>query len=239
MIATLLLLAACGGAPDPEAAPHVHGSAADHGHGAKHGGIQNELDGMHVEGLAQPGAVMFWVTDGDAKPLPLDGITGKATVKSPNGTEEVVLASMGDHLHGAANLQGGQSATITVELTRDGRTQSSTFQVASVGLKEHDHSSLHGGQVGMWGDHHVEYVGAEGEYKFWVTNATRVPVTSGLSGIVKDGETRIPLVADDPAGLLSAKGDGAGTRPVTVDVTVEGKTFTLGFNPSGAGGHEH
>ena len=99
-------------------------------------------------------------------------------------------------------------------------------------LPVHDHRALHGGQVSMYQDHHVEYVGHDGEYRFWVTSATREPITTGLAGTVKDGDTVLPLVADNTTGLLSARGPGAGTRPVLVEVTADGRTFSLGFNPS-------
>lgn len=110
-------------------------------------------------------------------------------------------------------------------------------------LEAHDHRSLHGGQVSMFGDHHVEYVGANDEYHFWVTNATREPITTGLSGSVKDGDTTIPLTADNATGLLTAHGEGAGSRAVMVEVTADGATFSLGFGAVPAAGaaveHEH
>jgi hypothetical protein len=107
-------------------------------------------------------------------------------------------------------------------------------------LEAHDHRALHGGQVSMSDDHHVEYVGGAGEYRFWVTNATREAITSGVSGTVKVGETTLPLTPDNATGLLSAKGEGAGTQPVLVEVTADGTTFSLGFNAMGdAPAHEH
>ncbi len=110
-------------------------------------------------------------------------------------------------------------------------------------LPEHDHRTLHGGQVSMFGDHHVEYVGTAGEYRFWVTNATREPITSGLSGSVNDNGKTIPLAADNATGLLSAPGEGAGTRPVLVEVSADGRAFSLGFTAvpaeEPAHGHDH
>ena len=103
-------------------------------------------------------------------------------------------------------------------------------------LEAHDHRSLHDGEVSMYGDHHVEYVGARDEYRFWVTNAKREPITTGVSGSVKDGESTIPLTADNATGLLSGHGVGAGTRAVMVDVTADGATFSLGFNAMPAAG---
>lgn len=81
----------------------------------------------------------------------------------------------------------------------------------------------------MWGDFHLEYAAADGAYRVWVTDAHRNPVPGPLLGSVQDGAVKIPMVEGE-GGLLSATGEGAGTRPVTVEVTAGGKTFALGFN---------
>ena len=111
-------------------------------------------------------------------------------------------------------------------------------------LPAHDHRALHGGQVSMYGDHHLEYLAAGGEYRVWVTNANREAITTGVKGSLKDGDTTVALTADDAQGLLVGRGDGAGTRPVMVEVTADGQTFSLGFNavPADAASkedHEH
>ncbi len=223
-------------APAPPAAP-AHDHAA-HGHAAAHGGIQKELDGMHIEGLAMPDGVMFWLTDGDAKPLPLAGITGSAVIKGPEGVASVALAPMGDHLHAQAKLAQGQPATIVVTVTRDGKAQSATFDVAAVGLQSHDHTSLHGGQVGMWGDHHVEYLGRDGEHRVWITDEHRNTLKDGLAVALKDGDGAALPLTPDATGMFFVRAEGAGTRPVMVEVTLGGtsltaepdKRFSLGFN---------
>lgn len=107
-------------------------------------------------------------------------------------------------------------------------------------LAAHDHRALHGGQLNMYGDHHLEYLAADGEYRVWVTNANREAITTGVKGSLKDGDTVVPLTADDTQGLLIGHGDGAGTRPVMVEVTADGQTFSLGFNAvPAADAHEH
>ena len=115
--------------------------------------------------------------------------------------------------------------------------------VSQGALAAHDHRALHGGQVSMYGDHHLEYLAANGEYRVWVTNANREPITTGVKGSLKDRDTTVPLTADDAAGLLVGHGEGAGTRPVMVEVTADGQTFSLGFNAVPAGGvaddHDH
>jgi len=103
-------------------------------------------------------------------------------------------------------------------------------------LPAHDHRALHGGQVSMHGDHHLEYLAAGSEYRVWVTNANREAIATGVTGSLKDGDTAVPLTAGDAPGLLVGHGDGAGTRPVMVEVTADGDTFSLGFGATPAGG---
>lgn len=230
----LVWLVACAEAPPaappaPPPAAAAHTDAGAHGHGAAHGGVQKELEGLHVEALAGADGVMFWVTDADARPLPPEGITGTAVVKGPNGVQEVTLMPMADHLHAPATLPLGQPATVVVTLTRDGKAQSASYEIAAVGLAAHDHTSLHGGVVGMWGDVHVEYLPGGGRYRVWVSDANRVPIHLPVHGTVTDGDQKIPLT-DDGAGGLSAPGADAGARPVDVDLTVGDASFSLRFN---------
>jgi hypothetical protein len=242
----LLLLLACGGssppptAPEKSAAPlekkpgdavgHDHGDAAAHGHGAKHGGIQKELEGLHVEGLAMASGVMFWPSDPEANALPIQGFSGNAVIKGPSGVEKVELVPMGDHLHAPAKLEQGQPATIVLTLNRDGKAQSITFEIGAVGLATHDHTSLHGGAVSMWGDFHVEYLAKDDVYHFWVTDAKREMVTMPLTGKLRDGDQELPLTVEAGTAMLSATAPGAGSRPVTVEIQAGAANFSLGFN---------
>lgn len=235
----LYALTACSTPPRPPAAApapavaaeHVH-APGDHAHSSPHGGIVQTVGDIHVEALMMPGGVMFYLSDASQKAVGVDGYSGTAVVKGPNGVSTVTLMPMGDHLHAAVELAQGQPASAVLTLTHAGKAVSSSFENPSVGLQSHDHTSLHGGQVGMWGAHHVEYVGLNGEYQFWVTDEHRNPIATGLSGSVKDGETTLPLTVD-AAGRMSARAEGAGTRPVTVDVTTGSETFSLAFNPAG------
>jgi hypothetical protein len=145
---------------------------------------------------------------------------------------------MGDHLHAPATLAEGKPASAVLTLAHDGRTVNGSFETASVGLQSHDHTSLHGGQVGMWGNFHVEYLAHDGEYRVWVTDATRN--ARKASGSVKAGDDVVPLTApaDDPSAPLFAKSAGAGSLPVAVEVTVDGQTFSLPFQAEHAT-HEH
>ena len=213
--------AAAVAAPDHESGPHAHSAA--------HGGIMQAVGDLHIEALMMPGGVMFYLADQAQKPLPVDGYAGNAVIRGPSGIVTVELMPMGDHLHAAAALLQGQPATAVLTLTHEGKAVSATFETATVGLQSHDHTSLHGGAVSMWGDLHLEYAPSDGAYRVWVTDAHRNPVPGPLSGSVQDGALKIPMVEGEGS-LLSAKGEGAGARPVTVEVTAGGNTFSLGFN---------
>lgn len=152
--------------------------------------------------------------------------------------------------HEAANATAAYSCPMHPEVKQEGPGACpicgmNLVPVSQGALPAHDHRTLHGGQVGMYGSHHLEYLAADGEYRVWVTNATREPITTGVKGSLKDGNTTVPLSADDAQGLLVGRGAGAGTRPVVVEVTADGQTFSLAFNvvPASAsldeGDHEH
>jgi hypothetical protein len=237
----LLALVACSpsSSPPPPSSPVAAPSPANpvdeskpHRHDAPHGGIVQTLGDIHAEALFMPAGVMFYLEDGAQAPLAVDGYTGSAVVKGPSGIVTVDLMAMGDHLHAPATLVQGQPASAVLTLTHEGKAVSASFDSTAVGLASHDHVALHGGQVGMWGEYHLEYAPKDGEYRVWVTDEHRNPVAGTVTGSVKDGATVTPLGAG-PDGALTGKGDGAGTRPVTVDVTVDGKAFSLGFNPAG------
>lgn len=234
----LALLFACGEAPPPAPAAPAPASAPgheghehpeDHGHGARHGGQQAELEGMHVEALFQRDGVHFYLADGDNQPLPPSFATGHAIVTGPAGTEDVQLAINEDHLLAAKPLTEGQPASALLTLSRDGKIQSVNFETQGVGLAFHDHSALHGGVVGMSGHYHIELRAGEGAYRVWLTDAGRGAITGDLQGVVIDGEARLPLSLDAQTGALVATSPDAGARPVVVEVLHDGQTISLPF----------
>ncbi len=248
----LLLLAACSTpAPAPTAPPahdhadgtHAHApadpgpadhaaaghGAEDHGHTKAHGGEVKTVGTIHVEAVMVPSGVLFYLSDAAEKPLMVDGYGGSAVIKGPTGVTTAPLMAMGDHLHATAALTVGAPASVVLTLTEAGKAVSASWESPAVGLAAHDHTALHGGQVGMWGDHHVEYVAKDGTYRVWVTDSHRRPVAGVVTGTLKDGDQTLPL-APGSDGSLETKGAGAGTRPVMVDVTVDGTAFSLSFN---------
>ena len=252
----LLLLIGCGeptqpAAPAEPVAPAApahnehaaqaggHANAVGDGHAARHGGQQRELQGMHVEGMFQADGVMFYLADGDNNPLSPEGATGEAVISSGSSVVTASLAPKGDALVAAATLESGKPASAVLTLTRAGQTQSASFETSAVGTTFHDHTALHGGQVGMWGHYHVELLAGDGAYSVWVTDASRNPVTSGLSGVVVDGAQRLALAADASGGGFTARAEGAGSRPVTVEITVQDQQISLPFQAAPAAGDGH
>lgn len=215
---------------DHEGHSHDHDPAA-HGHGAAHGGQQRELNGMHAEALFQADGVRFYLTDGDDKPIDPRGILGSAVVTGPDGVHNVDLMAMGEALHAPVKLETGKPAKAVLTFAKDGGAQSALFDTTAVGTALHDHTALHGGDVAMWGNFHVELLARDGVYRVWVTDASRGPVAGAVSGVVVDGQARLPLVAEPGPGALSAAAEGAGTRPVTVELSVDGLAFTVPFQP--------
>lgn len=248
MMPLVLAFTACEGAHDhPHEAPGAPAAEevghGEHDHGAEaadpsahatlgpHGGEVKALGGLKAEALFTPAGVMVWVTD--AAGAAVAGVTGEATVQSGAGVLTAPLGSMADHLHAPATLTHGQPANAVVTLkTAAGEAASASWSVAAVGLSLHDHTPMHGGVVGMWGETHVELVREAGAVRFFVSDARRAPITAGVSGTATLGADRVPLTFDPATGALSGPvaGETKG-QAVGLEATVQGEAFTLTFQP--------
>ena len=218
-----------GGAAHAHEAGGGHG-AAPHAHSSSHGGEIKTVGDLHVEARFMRSGVMVWVTDAQEKPVDLATVTAGAVVKGAAGIQSVPMAVMGDHLHAALTLPEGTAADAVITLTYGGKPVSVDFRTTSVGsLAEHDHTSLHGGVVSMWGDFHVEYLAKGGEVRFWVSDARRLSVTEGVSGSARVGAVTVPLTLDVASGALVGKATPAQGEGATVDVKVGDKAFSLAF----------
>ena len=225
--------------PDAQA----HGEKGEHAHGdgaaqpsvhatlGPHGGEIKTLGAHSAEALFTPAGLMVWVTDATGAAVP--GITGEATVQSASGVVTAPLGVMSDHLHAPATLVHGQPANAVLTLKRPtGEASSGSWSVTAVGLSLHDHTPMHGGAVGMWGETHVELVRAEAVVRFMVSDARRVPITAGVSGAVLIGAAQVPLTFDPVTGALSGEVPGlTNGQPVTLVAMVQDESFTLTFQP--------
>ena len=242
---SLVLLFACGEAPTPphahDDAGHAHGApaapapsaahdATPHAHASGHGGEVKVVGDLHLEARFVKSGLMLWLRDAAEQPVELATVTAGAVIRTAAGIQSVPLSSMGDHLHASLALEEGTPADAVVTITVQGKAVSADFRTERVGaLAEHDHTPLHGGVVGMWGDHHVEYVAQDGDVRFYVSDAHRVAVREGVRGAAKVGDVAVPLVFDPASGLLSGKAAPAPGQRVTLDVTVGETSFTLAF----------
>ena len=82
---------------------------------------------------------------------------------------------------------------------------------APKGIQHHDHTPLHGGEVRMTGDEHVELkVGADGTYQVWFTDAWRRPLKDFVVGVVTiksdAGLDVLPLGARGEGGVYAPRG---------------------------------
>jgi hypothetical protein len=224
-----LLLACTTPAPAPAPAHVVapHDDVA-HPHVAAHGGIVHDVGDIHAEAILAPEGVLFYLSDQDRRPIAVDGYTGSATVNGPSGVKTVDLMSMGDHLHAPVALVQGEPASAVLTLIHQGKAESALFETPAVGMHSHDHTPLHGGKVGMYGNYHLEYLVHDGEYQVWVTDEHRNPVRSAVTGTVHNGDRVVALAFDADLGLLSAKGGRTGDA-VTVEVKVGDDAFSLPF----------
>jgi hypothetical protein len=246
MVMRTLLLFACTSpppgtpaAPPPAESPSASVESSPHGHGAAppsgpHGGIVQTVGEVQVEALMMPAGVMVYLSAAHAEPV--EGYSGTAVIGGPAGKSTVDLVPMGDHLHAATTLVYGQPASAVITLERGGKEFSATFQTSSVGLPSHDHTALHGGQVGMWGNYHVEYLAVGGEYRVWITDATRNAAPGVTGATVKEAD-RATALALDPNGAWIGKASDAGTHPATIEVTADGVPFSLPFQAGGTHAH--
>lgn len=213
-------------------------AATPHSHAATHGGEVAQVGNLHIEGRFLKSGLLVWIRDAADAPVDLTTVSGTVVIKGPAGVTTLQLVSMGDHLHAQVALPDGVPADAVVTLNVAGTPTSVDFRTSAVGspvvgspaagpLAEHDHTSLHGGVVSMWKDHHVEYVATGDSVRFYVTDARRVPIDNGVSGTVTITGVTTPLTFDPTTGALSARATPAGL--VMLHAKVGNEAFSLGF----------
>jgi hypothetical protein len=216
--------------PVADVAPHDH--AAPHEHAAPHDGLLQVSGDLHLEARLMPTGVMLWLSDANEAPLAVDGSVARAVIQTDHGTSEVAFSPMGDHLHALATLPAGRPARVAVTLRREGRAHTALFATEAVGMALHDHTALHGGVVGMFGDVHVEYAVEGGELRFYLSDAHRAPLVAGVSGEARVGDRAVPLVFDPARGLLH--GEAPNTGEVVLRARTPAYPFEMTFPAGGA-----
>lgn len=90
-----------------------------------HGGTVEEAEPNHIEMVADGKDLVFYLLDGDAKPVDMKGVTGGINMinKLGNGIQ---LMEMNGKLT-AMGANNGQPFSFVATLTKDGKSYSATF----------------------------------------------------------------------------------------------------------------
>lgn len=123
----LTLLAAPAGAQ--QARHHSHDHAHDHDHPpGPNGGRVGDAGRWHAELVTRAETVAVYLSDGDGKPLPVEGFKAIAILKSGAKAARIPLNPEGDRLTGRAESALAERPTGAVRITApDGVTASARF----------------------------------------------------------------------------------------------------------------
>ena len=224
---TVSVVLLCLGSP-PALAEHVHDHAEHaqpkpaakekHSHHSAHGGQVGMWKDWHLEVAETPeGEVRVWLTDEYRDPVPLEGVGGTVTVLvDDDPVEELPLTVEDGVLLARGTAQTVQHET-EVRITGLAEDVFMSFIFVPELPKDphyHEHSSHHGGQVGMIGEYHIEVrVPESGHYQVFPTDAYRKPLDlAEVSGkvVVTAAEAQpleLALSPDAKGTCLEARGE--------------------------------
>lgn len=250
-LAAAAWIAACGGSDhdhghdhgaDAGGHDHAHATAAPteggaHDHRPRHGGSLAETEGLHVEAKVGAEGLELWFTDGNHVDLPAGAVSGKAVINEGSGVVEAPVERVGDRWLARAALPAGQGLNAVLAVVVDGRPKSVALTLAPPTLGHHDHSSIHGGEVMMFGDYHVEWTQVDGQHRFWLTDADRKPAQATAATFTDAGGAG--TLSFDPA-LGAWVGAAKGGGPVRVELDSGAVKVQVAFAAKGEGtGHPH
>ena len=92
-----------------------------------HGGTIEEADPLHMEIVADGNDLVFYLLDGDAKPLAMNNISGSVKMQYLDKSKNTIDLMMMDGKLTAMQAQNGKSFTAICSLTKDGKIYSATF----------------------------------------------------------------------------------------------------------------
>ena len=91
-----------------------------------HGGTIEEAEPNHIEIIAVGNDLVFYLLDGDAKPLDMKNVTGSIKIQYPNKSVTISLMDMDSKLT-AMGAKNGQAFTAVCTLTQGGKSYSASF----------------------------------------------------------------------------------------------------------------
>ena len=91
-----------------------------------HGGTIEEADPYHIEIVSEGSSLIFYLLDGDAKPIDMKNVSGSVKMNVGKSVNIITLMGMGGKL---TAMQGnpGQAFTAVCTLTKDGKSYSASF----------------------------------------------------------------------------------------------------------------
>ena len=121
--------------PEP-AKENISGSGQEENHHVDefgkgpHGGTIKEADPYHIELKAEGTDLIFYLLDGDAKPIDMKNITGSFKIQNPDkSVKKIALMEMSGKLT-AMQSNNGQTFTGICTLTKDGKSYTASFNSA-------------------------------------------------------------------------------------------------------------
>lgn len=125
----LTLLSAPAGAQQARDHSHNHSHDSAHGHPpGPNGGRVEDAGRWHAELVTRAETVAVYLSDGDGRPLPVEGFKAVAILKSGTKAARIPLNPEGDRLAGRAESALAERPTGAVRITApDGVTASARF----------------------------------------------------------------------------------------------------------------
>lgn len=95
-----------------------------------HGGTVEEAEPFHMEIMEDGNNLLFYLLDGDAKPLDMEGVTGSVKILSVGKSAKIIPLMMMDNKLTAMQANIGLPFTANCTLTKEGKSYTSSFTSA-------------------------------------------------------------------------------------------------------------